>query len=96
MIDFASQIGAFIGTSVILFIATQPKRGEQQRRGSTGSNTSSSYYNDDDSHNSSDNNDITTNRSTSRINVIFKKGAKKYSREGQRLSSFGMHDDFDM
>ena len=26
MMDFASQVGAFIGTSVILFIVTKPKR----------------------------------------------------------------------
>lgn len=65
MFDFASQIGAFIGTSFILFIATKPKR---ERRDS-----------DPILH--------TTN--------CFK-GAKKYSREGRRQSSFGMHDDFEM
>jgi hypothetical protein len=64
MFDFVGQLGAFIGTSVILFIVTQPKK-----------------ENDDDDGNTN--------------NLSFK-GARKYSREGRRQTSFGMHDDFDM
>lgn len=65
MFDFASQLGAVIGTSVILFIVTQPKP-------------------------ESDDMEPDGN-----ARMCFK-GAKKYSREGRKHTSFGMHDDFDM
>ena len=70
--DFASQLGAFIGTSVILFIVTQPKQREHQEQ----------YQ------------QYQQQQQCRQIKVI--KGARKYSRQGRRLSSFGMHDDFDM
>ena len=65
--DFASQIGAFIGTSFILFIVTKPKRSVSV--------------------------EINSCESTPPLNL---KGAKKYSTEGRRQSTFGFHDDFDM
>ena len=66
--DFASQVGAFIGTSVILFIVTKPKRTLSVEFSST----------------------------TSAAPKVPLKGAKKYSIEGRKKSSFGFHDDFDM
>ena len=67
MIDFASQIGAFIGTSFILFIVTKPKRSVSV--------------------------EINSSVTSSQLNL---KGAKKYSIEGRKQSTFGFHDDFDM
>ncbi len=68
MMDFASQVGAFIGTSVILFIVTKPKRTLSVELSATPSVPPQ----------------------------ISLKGAKKYSIEGRKKSSFGFHDDFDM
>lgn len=65
MLDFVSQVGAFIGTTVILFIVTQPRK------------------------------EADMNESPSGESQCFK-GAKKYSYEGRRQTSFGLHDDFDM
>jgi len=65
MLDFASQIGAFVGTSFVLFLATKPKR----------------------------NNFDSAPQDSPRI---FLKGAKKYSKAGRKLTSFGEHDDFEM
>ena len=67
MIDFVSQVGAFIGTSFLLFVATRPKKS-----------------NDDATESPPD---------SPPINLS---GARKYSREGRKQYSFGMHDDFDM
>jgi len=68
MFDLASQVGAVIGTSVILYIATKPKRAENDPSQSHGGNSP----------------------------VLNMKGARKYSREGRKQTSFGNHDDFDM
>ncbi len=78
MLDFASQVGAFIGTSVILFIVTKPKRADDNVNDSTSISSST---------------DSDTDANGPPINL---KGARKYSREGRKYTSFGNHDDFEM